>query len=204
MSNLNIKPEMEVHSINLDLGGLDINNNNSMGIELLANPAKGSVPIDTKSSSPTIVKEDLNLFDDDNMDINNIELDENIPIENDPILKMDKKLDDKDNEYRPIHEMSANDIKNEKIELIYKFKRLEKQGINTTMNYNMNSQLEDMRNEYIKLKKQRETDNAIKFQRKMLMACITGIEFLNGKFDPFSVKLDGWSESMNENINDYD
>ena len=61
-----------------------------------------------------------------------------------------------------------------------------------------------MRNEYIKLKKQRETENSIKFQRKMLMACITGVEFLNGKFDPFNIKLDGWSESMNEGINDYD
>jgi hypothetical protein len=38
----------------------------------------------------------------------------------------------------------------------------------------------------------------------MLMACITGVEFLNGKFDPFNIKLDGWSESMNEGINDYD
>ena len=91
-----------------------------------------------------------------------------------------------------------------KIDLIYKFKKLEGQGIRTTMNYNMNSHLEDMRNEYIKLKKQREIDNSIKFQRKMLMACVTGIEFLNGKFDPFSVKLDGWSESVNENLNDYD
>ena len=72
------------------------------------------------------------------------------------------------------------------------------------MNYNMNSHLEDMRNEYIKLKKQREIDNSIKFQRKMLMAAITGIEFLNGKFDPFNIKLDGWSESVNENLNDYD
>ena len=38
----------------------------------------------------------------------------------------------------------------------------------------------------------------------MLMACVTGLEFLNNKFDPFSVKLDGWSESVNENLNDYD
>ena len=56
----------------------------------------------------------------------------------------------------------------------------------------------------IKLKKQREIDNSIKFQRKMLMAAITGLEFINGKFDPFNVKLDGWSESVNENLNDYD
>ena len=106
--------------------------------------------------------------------------------------------------FKPIHRLNPQDIKNEKIDLIYKFKKLEAQGIRTTMNYNMNSHLEDMRNEYIKLKRQREIDNSIKFQRKMLMAAITGLEFLNGKFDPFNVKLDGWSESVNENLNDYD
>ena len=31
-----------------------------------------------------------------------------------------------------------------------------------------------------------------------------GLEFLNNKFDPFDVKLDGWSEQINENIDDYD
>jgi hypothetical protein len=108
------------------------------------------------------------------------------------------------NDFKSIHSMNSQDIKNEKIDLIYKFKKLESQGIRTTMNYNMNSQLEDMRNEYIKLKKQREIDNSIKFQRKMLMACVTGLEFLNNRFDPFSVQLDGWGESVNENLNDYD
>jgi hypothetical protein len=38
----------------------------------------------------------------------------------------------------------------------------------------------------------------------MLMACINGIEFLNNRFDPFDIKLDGWSEQINENLNDYD
>lgn len=107
-------------------------------------------------------------------------------------------------EFQPIHRLSPQDIKNEKIDLLYKFKKLEGQGIRTTMNYNMNSHLEDMRNEYIKLKKQREVDNSVKFQRKMLMACVTGLEFLNNRFDPFAVKLDGWSEAVNENLNDYD
>ena len=50
----------------------------------------------------------------------------------------------------------AEDIKNEKIDLLYKFKKLESQGIRTTMNYNMNSHLEDMRNEYIKVLKNTE------------------------------------------------
>ena len=56
----------------------------------------------------------------------------------------------------------------------------------------------------LNLKKQREIDNSVKFQRKILMAAVTGLEFLNNKFDPFSVNLDGWSESVNESIFDYD
>ena len=107
-------------------------------------------------------------------------------------------------EFKPLHRMSPTEIKNEKIDYIYKFKKLSEQGIRTTMNYNMNSPLDEMRNEYLKLKKQREVDNSIKFQRKMLMAFVTGVEFMNNKFDPFSVKLDGWSESVNEDIYDYD
>ena len=38
----------------------------------------------------------------------------------------------------------------------------------------------------------------------MLIAFVTAIEFLNNKFDPFDVKLDGWSENVHEGINDYD
>ena len=37
-----------------------------------------------------------------------------------------------------------------------------------------------------------------------MMAIITGIEFLNGKFDPINARLDGWSESIGDNIYDYD
>jgi len=68
----------------------------------------------------------------------------------------------------------------------------------------MNSNLDDMRNEYIKLEKQREVESSIKFQRKVMMAAVSGVEFLNNKFDPFDVKLDGWSESVNESIMDFD
>jgi len=38
----------------------------------------------------------------------------------------------------------------------------------------------------------------------MMMAIINGIEFLNNRFDPFDVKIDGWGEQINENISDYD
>ena len=38
----------------------------------------------------------------------------------------------------------------------------------------------------------------------MLISVVTGMEFLNTKFDPFSIKLDNWSEQVNESIHDYD
>jgi hypothetical protein len=61
-----------------------------------------------------------------------------------------------------------------------------------------------MKTELDRLKRDKDVDAAVRFQRKMMMACVTGIEFLNSRFDPFDVKLDGWSESTQENINDYD
>lgn len=36
------------------------------------------------------------------------------------------------------------------------------------------------------------------------MAVSSGVEFLNGKFDPLNIKLDGWSESIYENLQEYD
>jgi hypothetical protein len=54
------------------------------------------------------------------------------------------------------------------------------------------------------MKKQRDVDKSIKFQRKILMAITSGIEFVNNKFDPLSIKLDGWSESIYENLHEYD
>lgn len=151
-----------------------------------------SMGIDILSSKP---KEETNLLSPKNQD--NIQQ----PIPTDDNFMMNQPME---NEFKPLHRMSATEIKNEKIDYIYKFKKLGEQGIRTTMNYNMNSPLDEMRNEYLKLKKQREIDNSIKFQRKMLMAFVTGVEFMNNKFDPFAIKLDGWSESVNENVYDYD
>ena len=36
------------------------------------------------------------------------------------------------------------------------------------------------------------------------MAVTSGVEYLNGKFDPFDIRLEGWSENMMENVGDYD
>ena len=100
--------------------------------------------------------------------------------------------------------LSQEDIVNMKKELLYQFDRLEKKGLKMPRKFTLASSLEEMKMEYDRLKKDREVDVSVRFQRKMLMAIITGIEFLNDKFDPFDVSLDGWSENVNDGIGDYD
>jgi hypothetical protein len=68
----------------------------------------------------------------------------------------------------------------------------------------MASNLEDLKFEYNTLKRQRSIEKSVKFSRKLLMAFISGSEFLNSKFDYFNLKLDKWSEHTMENIGDYD
>ena len=68
----------------------------------------------------------------------------------------------------------------------------------------MDSSLAEMKGEYEMIKNEKEKKNSVKFQGKMLMAFVSGLEFLNGRFDPFDLKLDGWSEAVNENIDEYD
>ena len=101
-------------------------------------------------------------------------------------------------------QLTKEELLREKFKYLKKFEELEKKGIRLTKKYDMESSLSEMKGEYETHVEERERRNSVKFQGKMLMACITGLEFLNNKFDPFDLKLDGWSEQVNENIDDYD
>jgi len=91
-----------------------------------------------------------------------------------------------------------------KQDLLIKIQALEKKGFEFSKKFTMTSNYEEMMFEYQKIKKFIETQSAIKFSRRCLMACVTGLEFLNKKFDPFHVKLEGWSENVMESVDDYD
>ena len=99
---------------------------------------------------------------------------------------------------------TKEDLLREKFVLLKKLEELERRGVKLTQQYSMDSSFDEMKGEYEMLKDEKTKDNSKKFQSKMLMACVTGLEFLNNKFDPFNVILEGWGESIHENINDYD
>jgi hypothetical protein len=100
--------------------------------------------------------------------------------------------------------MSKEELLREKFRFLRKLEALEKKGVELSKKYTMDSPLQEMQGEYETIMEEKSKLNSVKFQANMLMAIINGIEFLNGRFDPFDVKLDGWSEQVQENVNDYD
>jgi hypothetical protein len=92
----------------------------------------------------------------------------------------------------------------EKREILYQLNRLKAKGHDIPFNFNMSSDLNEMRQEYDRIIRDKDVDASIRFQRKMLMAFVTGTEYLNTRYDPFAIKLDGWSEQVHDNLNDYD
>ena len=100
--------------------------------------------------------------------------------------------------------ISEDDILLMKKELLYQFERLEKKGIKLPKKFTLASSLDEMKMEYERLKRDKEVDSNVKLQRRVMMACVSGVEWMNGKFDPLGAKLDGWSDSIYENIDDYD
>jgi hypothetical protein len=92
----------------------------------------------------------------------------------------------------------------EKKEILYQMDRLESKGYKLPRNFSMQSDLEEMRAEYHRIVREKEIDASIRFQRKALMFLVSGVEFMNTRFDPIAAKLDGWSETVHDKINDYD
>lgn len=188
----NSKKMMRTSSNNFISPDLDVND---MGIDMLMNA--------NAKKEHSVHSEDSKLFESD---------DENDEDDDDDEEDEDDEEEEEDNQnHNHNHHNSRQNYyrdpqaeKKEKMELLYQFDRMEKKGMKIPRKFTMESPLDEIKNEFERLKKDREVDASVEFQRKMLIASITGIEFLNNKFDPFDVKLDGWSENINDGIQDYD
>jgi len=123
---------MEKLDINLDDDFKNINTNissntDSIGIDLLigGNSSPKSNMSDDVKSVKTDISDSHSFFKDEQAD------DKRVPSPmNDPI--MNNIVPD---EYKPVHVLSQTEIKNEKIDLLYKFSKLQNQGTRTSTNY---------------------------------------------------------------------
>jgi hypothetical protein len=179
-----------------------------------------------KEDKPTIVnKENVFSINDNNdsfNDINNINLDnlssnkmsDNLGFNGDsmmgptlPDLTEQPKAPEPvsfNTNFEETKPMTYEEIQRNKFDLLCKFERLRDKGMRIPKTFSMSSDYDEMKYEYERLTYQRKMDTSVKMQRHMLISMVTGMEFLNSKFDPFSIKLDNWSEQVNESIHDYD
>ena len=100
--------------------------------------------------------------------------------------------------------MNPEEEKKKKVDLINKLNRLETKGYTLTKHFSMDNTLEEIQMEYDRLVDAKNLEASIRFQRNCLMGAVTGFEVLNGKFNPFDWQLEGWSEAVHTNIEDYD
>jgi hypothetical protein len=191
---------------NINLTLTDIGDSNSQPRNSISNiPIQRSqnVPVSSINLEPE-TKSDL--------DINLDDLFKDVPPNKSQNILDDIKLDDSNinSNQSQLHtgpkpiEKTYEELQKEKAEYIRLLERLEHKGIHSHKKFNMNSDYTEVKSEFDRLTRQRECDQSVKFQRKMLIALVTAVEFLNTKFDPFDVKLEGWSENVHENVNDYD
>lgn len=80
---------------------------------------------------------------------------------------------------------------------------VERHGVTLSRHYTMDDDPDIMQAEYLMLVERRNKINQTKFYKQLLLNGICGIEFLNEKYDPFSLKLSGWSKQIAMELDDY-
>jgi Family of unknown function (DUF5767) len=189
--------------------------NDDLGLNLLANQSKtnaqsfGSAPI--RLSAPddgmkpiqfdTLEPIDLNTF---NTPASNELPHVTISKEENPYNNYQSSSSGPSISLTPAAPRDFEKEKQEKIEFLNKLQRLETKGYPISKRFTMDNSLEEIKQEFTRLVDARNLEGSLRFQRQMLMGAITGLEWLNDKFDPFDVKLDGWSESVHTNVEDFD
>ena len=218
--------EIKLNFDTIDLGPTpDVNsssNPNLPGVELLMNTKKKENTGSIEISDLDKLENELNSLS--QVDTPKVEIKKETSFdfpridpttESKPSVQFDKpiKVDKSWDGFKSIHAIDPDkvapkentaDVLREKFKILRKLEDLESKGVRLTRKYTMDSPLDEMTGEYENIISEKEKSNNVKFQGKMLMAAITGLEFLNSKFDPFDIKLDGWAEQVNENISDYD
>ena len=87
-------------------------------------------------------------------------------------------------------------------ELWSKLKDAERFGV--TSQTDRSASHRELEYEYERVQKQVQTDRQVKFARRMLMMCVSGLEFLNTTYDPAGLSLEGWSDQVMSSVDDYD
>jgi len=173
------------------------------------------------NQSPIQINKVDEIFDDEVQSVHSNQSDTNIPNLHIPVQEQDDEFGSFDDIRRP--SMNSNDrssigssdydepksprtILREKRKLLFKLKRYEKKGFKLSSKFSINTPLEEIQCEYETIRKEASLEQSLKVSKNILISVCSILEFMNNKFDPLDVVLDGWSEEINEDVEngDYD
>ncbi len=117
----------------------------------------------------------------------------------------DEKNDKKDlpDDYDNYNELSEEGKMLKRLDMLRKLGELAQYKVKLSQNYNMNSDYFTMKYEYQLHTNIRAKQNFVNWTSSLMLNCIYGVEILNEKYNPFQLKLTGWSEQINADISNY-
>jgi len=80
----------------------------------------------------------------------------------------------------------------------------EKGTIKSHSHFNMDSNYEEVEDEYETAMEDKRKKDSVKLQGWWFMTFVNSIEYANAAFDPFGLNLDGWGEQINEDLDSYE
>jgi len=88
--------------------------------------------------------------------------------------------------------------------LLQSFYLLQQQGVKTELKLDISSDMHIIKAEVMRMQTELNSQKMIKFMRKGLIAFVSGLEFLNNRYDPVGLHLNGFSEHCMTSLGDYD
>jgi hypothetical protein len=80
----------------------------------------------------------------------------------------------------------------------------EKGQIKNSSHFTMDSNYEEIEDEYETALEDKRKKDSIKLQQWWFMTFVNSLEYANSAFNPFDINLDGWGEQVSEDIDSYD
>ena len=101
--------------------------------------------------------------------------------------------------------MSDREKRRKKRLMIKKLEEWYEKGIiKQNPNFNLDSNYEEIEDEYESAMENKRQKDSIKLQQWWFITFVNSVEYANATFDPFDLNLDGWGEQVSEDIDSYE
>ena len=101
--------------------------------------------------------------------------------------------------------MSEREMRRKKRIMIKKMEEWSEKGmLKNYSNFNLDSAFDEIEDEYETALEDKRKKDSVKLQGWWFTTLINSLEYANSAFDPFGINLDGWGETITDDLDSYD